>query len=259
MRPDTAISILLERRPRRRDRHVRAACLLAFARGDWRGAIGLAGEAARRQHEAKELRMWLPETWKSLLLISELRLDEAHAIIEAGTREAENVSRNIRVWSMLRCRARLAAGQPADARAEAVPQHPRQRPAGRAGGRALCYPAADRCKRADRSVRAAGLGQHPELGRDRNGRPRDPGGGAGVHGPPRARHGNEDQRLAPVADLPPGHSRERDRRSSTRHFLGHQASEDQERRTTSCMQSRSGVPGACCPASATASGLSWPA
>ena len=93
--------------------------LLAFAQGDWRGAIALAGEAARRQHAAKELRMWLPETWKSLLLISELRLDEAHAIIEAGTREAENVSRNIRVWSMLRCRARLAAGQLADARAEA--------------------------------------------------------------------------------------------------------------------------------------------
>ena len=93
--------------------------LLAFAQGDWRGAIGLAGEAARRQHEAKELRMWLPETWKSLLLISELRLEEAQAIIEAGTREAENVSRNIRVWSMLRCRARLAAGQLADARAEA--------------------------------------------------------------------------------------------------------------------------------------------
>ena len=93
--------------------------LLAFAQGDWREAIGLAGEAARRQHEAKELRMWLPETWKSLLLISELRLEEAHAIIEAGTREAENAARNIRVWSMLRCRARLAAGQLADARAEA--------------------------------------------------------------------------------------------------------------------------------------------
>ena len=93
--------------------------LLAFAQGDWRGAIGLAGEAARRQYEAKELRMWLPETWKSLLLISELRLEEAHAIIEAGTREAESIARNIRVWSMLRCRARLAAGQLADARAEA--------------------------------------------------------------------------------------------------------------------------------------------
>jgi len=93
--------------------------LLAFAQGDWRGAIGLAGEAVTRQHEAKDLRMWLPETWKSLLLVSELRIDEAHTIIEAGTREAENVSKNIRVWSMLRCRARLAAGQLADARAEA--------------------------------------------------------------------------------------------------------------------------------------------
>ncbi len=93
--------------------------LLAFTQGNWRGAIDLAGEAVRRQHEAKELRMWLPETWKSLMLISELRLAEAHAIIEAGTREAENVARNIRVWSMLRCRARLAAGQLSDARAEA--------------------------------------------------------------------------------------------------------------------------------------------
>jgi len=93
--------------------------LLAFAQGDWQGAIDLAGEAARRQHEATELRMWLPETWKSLLLISQLRLPEAHAIIEAGTREAENAARNIRVWSMLRCRARLSAGQLTDARAEA--------------------------------------------------------------------------------------------------------------------------------------------
>jgi DNA-binding NarL/FixJ family response regulator len=93
--------------------------LLAFAQGDWQGAISLAGEAVMRQHEAKDLRLWLPETWKSLLLISELRLDEAHAIIQAGTREAENVSRNTRVWSMLRCRARLSAGQLADARAEA--------------------------------------------------------------------------------------------------------------------------------------------
>ena len=93
--------------------------LLAFAQGDWRGAVDLAGEAARRQREATELRRWLPETWKSLLLISEFRLAEANAIIEAGTREAENVARNIRVWSMLRCRARLAAGQLADARAEA--------------------------------------------------------------------------------------------------------------------------------------------
>jgi len=93
--------------------------LLAFAQGDWQGAIGLAGEAVRRQHEAKVFRRWLPETWKSLLLISELRLEEAHAIIEAGTRAAEGAFRNIRVWSMLRCRALLAAGQLADARAEA--------------------------------------------------------------------------------------------------------------------------------------------
>jgi DNA-binding NarL/FixJ family response regulator len=93
--------------------------LLAFAQGDWRGAIDLASEAVRRQDEPKEFRMWAPESWKSLLLISEFRLDEAHAIIEAGTREDVEVPRHTRVWSMLRCRARLAAGQLADARAEA--------------------------------------------------------------------------------------------------------------------------------------------
>jgi len=93
--------------------------LLAFAQGDWRAAIDLAGEAVRRQDEPKEFRMWAPESWKSLLLISEFRLDEANAIIEAGTREDVEVPRHARIWSMLRCRARLAAGQLADARAEA--------------------------------------------------------------------------------------------------------------------------------------------
>ncbi len=93
--------------------------LLAFAHGDWRGAIDLASAAVVRQHEAKDLGLWLPETWKSLLLISELRADEAHAIIEVGTREAENNLKNIRIWAMLRCRARLSVGQLADARAEA--------------------------------------------------------------------------------------------------------------------------------------------
>ncbi|HEX4290761.1 MAG TPA: AAA family ATPase [Trebonia sp.] len=93
--------------------------LLAFAQGDWQEAITLASEAVRRQYEPKELRLWVPETWKSLLLISQFRLEEAHAIIEAGTREDEEVPRNTRVWSMLRCRAALAAGQLADARAEA--------------------------------------------------------------------------------------------------------------------------------------------
>lgn len=94
--------------------------LLAFAQGDWLEAIDLASEAARRQYEEEEeLRLWQPEAWKSLLLISVLRLEEAQAVIEAGTRVAENASKEVRVWCMLRCRARLAAGQLADARAEA--------------------------------------------------------------------------------------------------------------------------------------------
>ena len=69
--------------------------------------------------------------------------------------------------------------------ARTVPRHPRQRPARQPGGRARRHPAADRGNRADRSVRPARLGHHPQLGRDRNGRPRDPAGGAGVHGRPR--------------------------------------------------------------------------
>jgi DNA-binding CsgD family transcriptional regulator/energy-coupling factor transporter ATP-binding protein EcfA2 len=93
--------------------------LLAFARGDWREASALIDEGARRQHEPKDLRFARPDTFKALLLISQLRLAEAHALIEAGSRMADNASLSSRVWSMLRCRARLAAGQLADASAEA--------------------------------------------------------------------------------------------------------------------------------------------
>ena len=71
--------------------------------------------------------------------------------------------------------------------------------------------------------------RHPQLGRDRNGRPRDPAS-TGIHGRPRAHHGNEDQRLAPVDDLPPGDRRHRDQAGRPRHLLAHDAS---ERRTTS--------------------------
>jgi len=74
------------------------------------------------------------------------------------------------------------------------------------------------------------------------GRPCDPAGGAGVHGTPRARRGDGDQRFAPVADLSPRRGRERDRRGRAPHVLGRQVSEYQERRTTSYMRSRSGVP-----------------
>lgn len=95
--------------------------LLGFAHGDWRQALDLAGEAVARQHLAggHALRLWLSDAWKALILVSLMRIDEAHAVIEAGTRTSEGISANIRVWSMLRCRARLGAGQLADARAEA--------------------------------------------------------------------------------------------------------------------------------------------
>lgn len=95
----------------------------ALAVGDWRQAIDFAGEAAVRQHTVDGLavRLWLPDAWKALILIVVARLDEAFALIDAGMQAAQRdgVSANVRIWSMLRCRALFCSGQLADARAEA--------------------------------------------------------------------------------------------------------------------------------------------
>jgi DNA-binding NarL/FixJ family response regulator len=95
--------------------------LLALSQGDWRKAVDLAGDAVARQHRAggHALRLWLSDAWRALILVSLMRIDEAHAVIEAGTRASEGIAANIRIWSMLRCRVRLAAGHLADAGAEA--------------------------------------------------------------------------------------------------------------------------------------------
>jgi DNA-binding NarL/FixJ family response regulator len=95
----------------------------ALARGDWRLAAGLAGESAARRYsvQGSAVRLWLPDAWEALIAIVVARLDEAFALIEAGMKAAQRdgISANIRVWSMLRCRALFGAGRLADARAEA--------------------------------------------------------------------------------------------------------------------------------------------
>ena len=95
----------------------------ALARGDWRLALGLAGESAARRYsvQGSAVRLWLPDAWEALIAIVVARLDEAFALIEAGMKAAQRdgISANIRVWSMLRCRALFCSGRLADARAEA--------------------------------------------------------------------------------------------------------------------------------------------
>jgi DNA-binding NarL/FixJ family response regulator len=95
----------------------------ALARGDWRLAVGLAGESAARRYsvQGSAVRLWLPDAWEALIAIVVARLDEAFALVEAGMKAAQRdgISANIRVWSMLRCRALFCSGRLADARAEA--------------------------------------------------------------------------------------------------------------------------------------------
>jgi DNA-binding CsgD family transcriptional regulator len=96
---------------------------LALAHGAWREALDVADRAVGRQHVAggHSVRLWLPDAWKALILVSVARLDEAFPVIEAGIRTAqqEGISANARIWSMVRCRALFCSGQLADARAEA--------------------------------------------------------------------------------------------------------------------------------------------
>jgi DNA-binding CsgD family transcriptional regulator len=95
----------------------------ALAVGDWRRATGFIGEAVARRHTAKgtAVRIWLPDAWQALIFIAVARLDEAFALIDAGMQAAQRdgISANVRIWSMLRCRALFCAGRLADARAEA--------------------------------------------------------------------------------------------------------------------------------------------
>ena len=125
----------------------------------------------------------------------------------------------------------------------AVPQHPRRRPAGQPGGRARRHPAADRGNRAGRGVGRRPGGASPAGPLSERPTTRS-AGGAGVHGTTCGRHDDEDQRLAPVADLPARRGHERDRGGREPHVLGGEAGENQERRTTGCMPVDPAFPGA---------------
>jgi DNA-binding NarL/FixJ family response regulator len=95
----------------------------APANGQWQQAIDFISDAVARRHTAQgsALRLWLPDAWKALILIVVARLDEAFALIDAGMQAAERdgISANVRIWSMLRCRALFCVGRLADAQAEA--------------------------------------------------------------------------------------------------------------------------------------------
>jgi DNA-binding CsgD family transcriptional regulator len=99
------------------------AALIAFADARWSEALAHAEDAVKLQAQAAGTasRLWLSSAWKTLLLVSLAKLDEATALIDAGTQSAqeEGVAANVRIWSMLRCRALLGYGLLADARAEA--------------------------------------------------------------------------------------------------------------------------------------------
>ena len=73
------------------------------------------------QREGLAVRLWLPDAWKALILISLARLDEAFGLIDAGLQAAQRdgVAAKFRIWSMLRFRALFCSGRLADARAEA--------------------------------------------------------------------------------------------------------------------------------------------
>jgi DNA-binding CsgD family transcriptional regulator len=95
----------------------------SLARGDWRASVDLISDAVARQHAMPptSVRVWMPDAWKALILLAVARLDEAFALIDAGvqTAQQDGLSASVRVWSMVRCRALLAAGRLADAAAEA--------------------------------------------------------------------------------------------------------------------------------------------
>jgi hypothetical protein len=94
--------------------------IIAYAHGNWREALDLAGTAVAEQRRVQmpALRLWRTDAWTALLLIGVARLEEAFALIDAGTRTAqkEGIAANVRVWSSVRCRARFCSGRLDDAR-----------------------------------------------------------------------------------------------------------------------------------------------
>ncbi len=98
--------------------------LVAFAAGDWANALSLADQAVEavalrpaEQNPSPAVR----GAWKLLMLLSLGRVEEARPIATAGLNRAlnEGVLANVRIWSMVRCRLFLAAGEFDEATAEA--------------------------------------------------------------------------------------------------------------------------------------------
>jgi DNA-binding CsgD family transcriptional regulator len=100
-----------------------ARALVAFDRGDWQAALQLADQGVKTAAlaDVPARRAWMFDAWSALILIAVGRLHQALELINPGARSAERegISANLRVWSMLRCRAMLGLGRLADARAEA--------------------------------------------------------------------------------------------------------------------------------------------
>ncbi|WP_306214300.1 helix-turn-helix transcriptional regulator [Actinoplanes sp. RD1] len=106
---------------------VTSAVLTATAVADFHGchwAAGLrtADEALRRRSALAGARgLWLPDTWKAMMLDASGRLDDARRLADEGARLAQRDGQlaTARLWSVLRARILLRAGRLDEARAEA--------------------------------------------------------------------------------------------------------------------------------------------
>jgi DNA-binding CsgD family transcriptional regulator len=113
--------------------------LAAVPQGRWQEALQYSSEAVLRQRTPRrmEVRIWRPEAWRAIVLLSVCQPAEAMRLIEAGERlaQAEGVPGKARVWMMLRARALLDLGRIADAvtEAEAIFDMSDELGAGRAG------------------------------------------------------------------------------------------------------------------------------
>ncbi|GAA1193421.1 helix-turn-helix transcriptional regulator [Pseudonocardia alaniniphila] len=94
----------------------------ALVHGRWVDALRLSEEAvALRPFQRSARGVWVPDCWRSLLLMCLARIDEAIELSDAGLRESrcEGPAINVRVWMMCRARYLWAAGRLDEAQAEA--------------------------------------------------------------------------------------------------------------------------------------------
>jgi DNA-binding CsgD family transcriptional regulator len=97
--------------------------LAAVPAGRWQEALECSGEAIRLQRGPGQmnLRIWRPEAWRAIVLLSLSLPGEAMRLIDTGEHlaQAEGVPGKARVWMMLRARALLDLGRISDAITEA--------------------------------------------------------------------------------------------------------------------------------------------